>query len=123
MIATLLPSDTKLTQLDVDFAENTISIGGTAPNVPAVNKIVDTFKFANYQTKADQSDKAFSEVVLGSYAMSEENNEITFSIKMKYNPIIFDNKEEVSVFVPGIVSTRSSTEKPNIQFVEKGTGQ
>lgn len=121
-IAQMLPAGAKLTQLSTDFTGGTMNISGTTASINDTNKLVDTLKFAEYRTKKDdpnqeQTGKAFSEVVVVSYGADKTTS--TFSINMKFDPILFKNTETVELSVPSIVSTRSNTEKPNIEFIEK----
>ncbi len=125
-IAQLLPTGSKVTQLSADFATQTITVSGFTGGINDTNKLVDTLKFVEYKTKKEKkeeekSGKAFSQVVLGGYSTDTGNS--TFSITMKFDPILFNNTEEVELIVPGIESTRSATEKPNIQFSEQPQNQ
>lgn len=117
-IAQLLPAGSKVNQFDVDITGQTMSLTGITPDIVNTNKLVDTLKFAQYKTKSGLNGSPFSDVVLTSYG-AESGKESSFAISMKFDPVIFKNTEEVSITVPGIVSTRSSTEKPNIQFDAK----
>lgn len=121
-IAQTLPEGSKLTSLSADFTSGTINLSGTTSDINSTNKLVDTLKFAEFRTKKEnpndeQTGKAFSEVVLTSYGT--ESGGSNFSISMKFDPILFKNTETVELNIPGIVSTRSSTEKPNIEFIDK----
>ena len=121
-IAQTLPAGAKLTSLNADFTTGIINLSGTTSDINSSNKLVDTLKFAEYRTKKDnpndeQTGRAFSEVVLSSY--STEAGKSNFTISMKFDPILFKNTETVELNIPGIVSTRSSTEKPNIEFIDK----
>lgn len=116
-LAQVLPNGSKLTELKADFKTNTITITGNTTDINAINKFVDTLKFAEYTIKPDAKGKPFSQVVLSSYTTDPGKAE--FTVTAKFDPVIFDNANEVTLVIPGIVSTRSSTEKPNIQFDQK----
>lgn len=127
MIADLIPAGSALTEVNVDFTSSIISISGATASVPDTNKFVDTLKFAQFKAQTINPDgslgevkegKAFSEVVLGTFSTVSADGRYGFAISLKFDPVIFLNTEKVEITVPGIVSTRSSTEKPNLQFTE-----
>lgn len=117
----LTPTDAKIASVTVNFEENTMSFSGSATSLQVVNKFVDTIKFTDY-TYADKKDRAFSEVVLTSYGISESDDSAertSYTIDFNFEPIIFDNTESVELTVPPIISTRSITEKPGDLFEER----
>jgi Tfp pilus assembly protein PilN len=128
--AQLLPPGASITTLNVDLVGNAIGLSGKAANINDINKVVDTLKFAEYRTKSGQSGKPFSDIVLGGSGIGDENSDSgvsvsgatqQFTVSMKFDPILFNNLEEVEITVPGMISTRSSTEKPNISFDKQQT--
>lgn len=116
-VAQMLPSGGKLTGVNVDFLNATMSIEGSTTDINATNKLVDTLKFAEYSTQSGLKGKPFSDVVLSSF--STQTGASSYSITMKFDPVLFKNTEEVTLTVPGIISTRSSTEKPVIEVDKK----
>lgn len=114
-LSKVTPTEASISQSEVNFEDNTISISGTANSLATVNKFVDTLKFTKFKIGADgQEQPAFSEVVLGSFSVN--NQEATYQIDFKFDPVIFDNTQQVELVVPNIVSTRSQTEKPSDLF-------
>jgi len=114
-LSKVTPQAASITQTTVDFQENTISINGTADSLVTVNKFIDTLKFTKYKVGADGKESpAFSEVVLAAFSVT--NSEATYQIDFKFDPVIFDNTQQVELVVPSIVSTRSQTEKPSDLF-------
>lgn len=112
-----------ISKLLVDFAESSFTIEGTGQTFDAVNKYVDTLKFTKYtvkpaegQTQADPK-YAFSEVVLSTF--SRDSKEAGFTIKLKYDTVIFDAAQEVTLSVPTAVTTRSETSLPTGVFDTK----
>lgn len=117
----LTPTDAKISQVTVNFDEQKMTLEGSATSLQVINKFVDTIKFTKYQY-GDIDEKAFSEVVLSSYGISQDttaNNRTTYTIDFTYNPDIFDNTLEVVLSVPAGISTRSITEKPQDLFEAK----
>jgi hypothetical protein len=112
-IQQMTPEAANIISLNVGFGEGTMVINGTADSLITVNKFVDTLKFTDYK-EGSNSEKAFSEVVLTSFAKTDKG--ATYTISLKYNPVIFDNTKSVSLDVPNIVTTRSETEKPTSLF-------
>jgi Tfp pilus assembly protein PilN len=123
----LTPAQVTIGNVSVDFAENTMSVAGTADSLSTINKFVDTLKFSTFTDKNDpnsESTKIFSDVVLSSFSRSDK--EASYTITMKFDPAIFDSSKNIEVNVPSITSSRSETEKPTELFKalpEKKAGQ
>lgn len=113
----LTPTAASVTQLNVDYDQHTMIITGTAPSLEVANTFIDTLKFTNYQ-KVGSSDestpKAFSDVVLGQF--SRNGTGANYTINLSYDEQIFKSDAQVSLIIPKIVSTRSSTEQPTDLF-------
>lgn len=114
------PKAASISQLDVDFAQNTISITGAANSLDIVNTYADTFKFTTYKTDTDGDSKvsAFSKVVLSQF--SRTSSGATYTITAAFDPLIFDSASAVKLDVPHIISTRSATEQPTDLFQNPG---
>lgn len=117
----LTPSDAKITDVTIDFSDSTIDLNGTAGNLETINRFADILKFTSYKiVNEDESDKAFSEVVLKDFGVqSVDGGRPSYGIQFKFNPIIFNNTKNVQLAVPNIISTRSITEKPTDLFEKK----
>lgn len=127
----LLPSQSTISNITVDFANNTIQIQGDADNLTTVNKFVDTLKFTDYKVNdsSNKTGKAFSNVVLQSFTVEKAGQgkpgaQSSYSLNFSFDPIIFQtikgdvakDAQPVQLIVPNIISTRSETEKPATLF-------
>lgn len=117
------PTDASISRLNVDFAKQTMILSGSASTLETVNTFVDTLKFTTYHTaKNGQQEKlAFSEVILSSFG--RDNKGATYTITLKFDPIIFSELEEITLTVPQKVTTRSEIEQPAALFQKAETGQ
>jgi hypothetical protein len=103
-IAITTPTTVSLGQYDVDFMTNAITITGKSNALSSINAYVDTLKSIQYTTKEDKEPKkAYDEVVLTNFTPGA--NETTFSIALKYDPIIFDSSQEVALSLPNQQAT------------------
>lgn len=106
------PANITIASIGLDFEAQTISFTGSSTTLADVNQFVDTIKFTNYKLKdAEETKPAFSEVVLTSF--NRDSKGATYTVNIKYDPIIFDGTNDVSLVVPTKVTTRSETEKPD----------
>lgn len=112
------PAEVVLSKAEVDFEAGTITLEGEGPNVATANAHVDTLKFTMYTTKAVTEQKnAFSEVVLASVAPNPAESKVTYSVRLKFDPVIFSNQEEdIKLIVPNKITTRSQLDKPGAVF-------
>ncbi|MCA9344731.1 PilN domain-containing protein [Candidatus Saccharibacteria bacterium] len=117
-IAEVTPAEVSIGKTEVNFEENTISFEGTSGSLSSVNKFVDTLKFTKYQEQgSDSSSQAFSDVVLATFTVEEENGQIKYNVTLTFDPVIFDNNKSVKLIVEkGKTTTRSETEKPDELF-------
>ncbi len=111
----LVPTDTTVSSLNIDFEARTMTFNGSGKSLKAVNQFVDTLKFTKYKTD-DQTANAFSQVVLASFSLSDQADNdwpATYQITLAYDPVIFTSTQKPQLEVPKTVTTRSSTEKPD----------
>jgi Tfp pilus assembly protein PilN len=141
----ITPEQANLTKFTVDYAANTITIGGKAPTLDTVSDYTDTLKATRYavdyeikpESEADicpnmagsqtsfpknkafnekgecvDAPKAFSEVVLSQFG--RDDKEATFTISLKFDPIIFSDKNKVNLLVPA----GDTTDQINVFEVE-----
>ena len=107
----IVPQAVSLTNLKLDFETSTIELNGSTDSLGNVNKFVDTLKFTQYtNTETKVKVNAFSEVVLDGFSKDVDASD--FTIKLKFDPYIFDSANSVALNVPEITSSRSVTEKP-----------
>jgi len=118
-LAKITPALVTVSKLAVDNNEGiqTISIQGSTNTLETVNKFVDTLKFTTFQPVAENSEKVtvFKDVVLVSFSRNDTGS--TYSITLKYDPIIFKSTESASgLVVPeGLITTRSELGRPILQ--------
>lgn len=116
-IQQVTPQKVSISSLELDYETQTLKIKGGADAISTVNKYVDTLKFTDYTLGSEQK-KAFSEVVLSTFTRDDKS--ASYEITFKFDPAIFDTKNDVKLVVPNIISTRSATEKPEALFQETG---
>jgi Tfp pilus assembly protein PilN len=114
------PAQVAINNMSIDFTAHTVSITGTADALSSVNQYVDTLKFTKFNTTEDDSKtKAFSDVVLSSFALStgnKANQPADYTITFSYDPAIFDITKDVQLSVPSETTTRSSVDQPTDLF-------
>lgn len=98
-LSQLTPTQATISDLQIDFSQNTVTINGNAPSLDVVNTFVDSLKYTNYSLQGDTaSTKAFSNVVLASFSRSTK---ATYSITLVFDPTIFNNAKNVSLTIGG----------------------
>jgi Tfp pilus assembly protein PilN len=123
----LTPSSASISTLNVNFAQNSFSITGSADSLNTVNEFVDAIKFTTYKVAgSNQTGDAFSTVVLSSFGYSNNTNidstqPASYTVTFNYNPIIFNNADNVTLTVPAEVTTRSVIAQPTNLFVKSTT--
>lgn len=111
------PDKATISDMTVDFTQNTMTITGAAPTLKDVNTFVDSLKFTMYKTGADSTAKhAFTGVVLSSFGRNEQG--ATYTIDLSFDSIIFDNSQDVQLIIPKRTTTRSIVDSPNVLFNE-----
>lgn len=110
-LSQVTPSEASISDYNVDFTAGTMTISGSAGNLDTINTFTDGLKFTKYSVgDSDEKKNAFSEVVLTTF--SRTANAATYTIDLKFDPVIFSNTEQVTLSVPNMVTTRSIIEKP-----------
>lgn len=114
------PSQVAINNLRVDLTAQTITIIGSADAISSVNKYVDTLKFTTYKIKGeDGSQPAFTDVVLTSFGIDSENSNgkpASYTIDLKYDPVILDITQVTTLTVPKQTTTRSELARPTELF-------
>jgi Tfp pilus assembly protein PilN len=127
------PTQATISETTLDLDANTLIIKGNADQLSTVNKFADTLKFTEYKIDGDQAQegRAFTDVVLASFAVAEQtedvdaNKRVTYELQFNFDPVIFANVSKgdanatVELEVPKIISTRSETQKPDSLFEEQ----
>jgi hypothetical protein len=110
-LSQLTPNKATISDLRIDYTLNTVTISGNAPTLDVVNTFVDGLKFTNYTIKGSTATQpAFSSVVLASFSRNDKS--ATYSITFTFDPVIFNNANDVSLSVGG----QSSAQQPSIIF-------
>lgn len=117
----LTPADASISQFNIDYTQNTVSITGDANSLDVVNAFTDTLKFTTYKKSDGTSANAFSAVVLSQF--SRNSSGATYTITASFDPAIFDSANNVTLTVPNIISTRSIVEQPTDLFQSNTSGQ
>ena len=116
----IVPAQVNITDLEFNFTLHTVQITGTADTLDRVNIFADTIKYTNYTTQKDpkNSVKAFSDVVLTSFARTVSN--ATYTINANFDQTIFDSNQIVTLSVPpNKITTRSQTDQPSDSLFKK----
>jgi hypothetical protein len=116
------PAQVSISQFKLLFEDNTMEITGNADSLAAINTYADSLKFTKYTTTENTTKRpAFSSVVLANFSRSDGKN--TYTISLSFDSEIFDRSQEISLEVPQMVTTRSSTESPSALFDQSSGGQ
>jgi Tfp pilus assembly protein PilN len=109
-ISDLTPSKATISQLNINFQTNVITITGSADSLATVNQFVDTLKLSSYQSSGSTTSKnAFSNVVLTSFGYTSQNG-ATYSITATFDPVIFSgSSNSVTLNVPSSNATHSNS--------------
>lgn len=107
----LTPAGANISNLNVKWEENTMTIEGNADSLAVVNTFVDTLKLTEatiQDTRVDnaspENKRPFSEVVLQTFSVSTtESGEkpVSYTIVCKYDPVIFSSNHAVSLAING----------------------
>jgi hypothetical protein len=116
----MTPDNVTIERMEVDYVAGTLKIDGAGLNLVAINTFADALKFTKYTISDDDGKKspselAFSEVVLSSVNVSEDELP-EYSITVKFKPDLFVQSNKVDLEVPKQVTTRSVTERPDALF-------
>jgi Tfp pilus assembly protein PilN len=122
------PQGVFISSLDLNVANSTIELSGTAETLALINTYADTLKFATFKTidvgdennekqsLVDNNDRTFSNVLTD---LSRGSEKSSYTITLGYAPVIFDNTKVVTIVVPkDTVTTRSVTGQPKLDSNE-----
>lgn len=117
----LTPASVNVTNLTIDFTQQTATITGNADSLTSVNTFIDTLKYTNYSVgNGSTSSKAFSNVVLPTFSPPSNANGISqpaaYSINLSFNEAIFNITKNIKLTVPSLVTTRSEVAQPTDLF-------
>lgn len=116
------PSQVSISNISVDFAQNRMTLTGDTQSLLVTNTYADSLKFTTFTTESAPTVKkpAFSEVVLSSFAISD--NGAAYAFEFGFDPLLFSQAEKVTLEVPKIISTRSNTELPGNELFQQSGG-
>lgn len=121
----LTPANVKIRSVDIDFENSTMLIEGIAPDLVSINRFADTLKFSKYKAVPKPTDDSQSELSIEdaeelepfssvTTALLRSEDSSTYEINLVFDPVIYDNTQEVVLIIPNIVTTRSTQGKPSI---------
>lgn len=114
-LSQLTPTQATISDFQIDFTQNTVTISGNAPSLAVVNTFVDNLKFTTYTLSGQSgSQNAFSSVVLTSFSYDSSGN-AAYSISLSFDPTIFNNADTVTLSVGGNPPS-SASQEPSIIF-------
>lgn len=99
------PSNVSITDLNIDFTNQTATITGTSSNLANVNKYIDTLKFTTFTTDSNSNPQpAFSNVVLSSFSLNtgspNSGQAANYTINLAFDPTLFDITQNTKLSVP-----------------------
>jgi Tfp pilus assembly protein PilN len=110
----IVPTQATISDLNVDFSQNTLIITGNAPSLDIVNAFVDNLKYTSYTISGESNTQnAFTSVVLASFGRSQSS--ATYTINFSFDPVIFNNADTISLSVGGNPPLTAS-QQPSIIF-------
>lgn len=114
------PNNIALSTLQLSTLDKALVFNGSTASFESLNIFVDTLKNAKVKYKTVGSDETklepmFSQVYVQSSSLAKLNNKsvVTFVVKAAYLDPVFDiSNTDVSVEIPNITTTASSTQAP-----------
>ncbi len=125
------PNEVKLSTLNLDMESSTMEISGKADSIATVNRYVDTLKSVKFITNEElesitKNADGASEVSILKTVKSESQNPYTdlettlsgtnedasFTIKFTFDPIIYDNTQEITMILADTTYTTAPPENP-----------
>lgn len=112
-LSQLTPTQATISDLKVDYTQNTMTISGNAPGLDVVNTFIDGLKFTTYTVQGSTTPQsAFSTVVLASFSRNAKS--ATYTITFGFDPTIFNNANAVTLSVGG--QAQAAANLPSIIF-------
>lgn len=93
----LTPQQSNINRLRLDFATNSLTIGGTAQSLDAVKVYADALKTATFKVDSGSPALAFSDVVLANFSRNDSG--ANFTITSKFALDLFDSTKNVTMQV------------------------
>lgn len=98
-IGQVTPVNASLTKMTLDYSNQSLALGGSAPSLDVISTYTDTLKATMYKLAgSNTSTHAFKDVVLSSFGRDDKG--ATFTITCTFDQAIFDTKNNVTLVVP-----------------------
>lgn len=119
-LSIITPASVKITNYEMLFEDNSMSISGDGKDVVSVNVFADTLKNATYKVGKDgESLPAFSNVRLDSISSTDATT--AFEIFLSFDPELFKNHDTITLSVPKGDYTLSERESPSVDTTKRST--
>jgi len=105
-ISQVTPSQAVLNNIEVNYSNNSLTIGGKAPTLDIVSTFTDTLKATQYTVTGSTTSipaHAFTSVVLSSFGRDQDG--ATFTITCSFDPTIFNTDHNITLTVPQPVNS------------------
>lgn len=114
-LAQVTPVSAKISSMNLDLEQNTITLNGTTPSFEALYAYTATLKATKYVVAGNDADSkaAFSSVVWTSF--SRDKVGASFTISANFDPEIFKSENDVTLKVPS-----QTTKDPATLFSTEG---
>lgn len=108
----ITPPNVSISELDIDLAQNTLKLSGTAPTQKDVNTFIDTLKYATYKVGSNSPAPAFQGVVESGFGITTSG--VGYSIDMTFDPQLFQNMKDSqgSPVTPTVSVDKSAINSP-----------
>lgn len=114
------PSNINLSNLQLSADTKTMILTGTTGTFETLNVFVDTLKNAEITYKVNSQgdtlkDKMFNQVLVQASGLAHVSgkNLVSFTVKVVYNPVVFDvQSTDITPNIPHITTTQSVTQSP-----------
>lgn len=114
------PTKVSLSRLSVDFSTSSFNIVGRADSLETVNLYVDTLKQTFFKVGKDGTPaQAFTGVVLSSFGRDDKG--AGFTIAFTFDPLIFDNSQDISLVIGSAAQTRDQAEGADSDLFQEET--
>lgn len=125
-LSQLSPNGVRYDDVQIDFATNTISFRGTAPDNKTTNQLADNLKKAQLaftQNTEKLTIAPFSAIVFSTIARSQQSttgNLSSFEVTMTFDPIMFSQQITEQTLSVGTGEPTPSTKQPEFNVPEQG---
>lgn len=119
-IKNVTPRPVSISNLNIDFTTNVLTVAGNTKSLDMVNTYIDTLKFTTFKKSDGSSSPAFTSVVLSSFSRGLAG--ATYSVTITFDPAIFNSANNVKLNVPANkITTRSAIDQPTDLFKSNAT--